>query len=131
MFIFENFLHAIAEILRILLDLYGWIILFYVIVSWLKPSPHNEIIRSIIHFLHLVTEPVLTRIRRIIPPMGLDFSPFIVYLMIIFLQIFLVTSLHKLADNIGNLGKPKIENSTYSIHHESSPNEYKQTNDLF
>ena len=45
-----------------------------------------------------VTEPVLSRIRKLIPPMGgLDLSPVLLILAIVFLQSFLGPTLQQLA----------------------------------
>jgi YggT family protein len=89
-FIFANFLIAIAQILDIVLSAYMWLIIISALLSWVNPDPYNPIVR----FLHAVTEPVLRPIRRII---GLrfgviDISPIIVILGIIFIKYFLVTS---------------------------------------
>lgn len=60
-----------------------------------QPDPYNSIVR----FIHNITEPVLYQIRKHIPVNfgGIDISPVVVMLGIIFLQNFLVGSLHKLA----------------------------------
>jgi YggT family protein len=72
-----------------------WIIIARAIVSWVSPDPYNPIVR----FLHAATEPVLYRVRRALPVYfgGIDFSPIVVILGIIFLQRFLVMSLGDLA----------------------------------
>ena len=95
MFIFSNFLVGIAKILDIGLSIYMWIIIGRAVISWVNPDPYNPIVR----FLNSVTEPVLYPIRRRIPVNlgGLDFSPILVILAIIFLQTFLVRSLIQLA----------------------------------
>ncbi len=95
MFVVSNFLVAIARILDIGLSLYMWIIIARAVISWVNPDPYNPIVR----FLHSATEPVLFRIRRRIPINlgGIDFSPILVILVIIFLQAFLVQSLIQLA----------------------------------
>src|SRR3989304_5430061 len=87
MFILGNLIGAIAKVLDIVLNLYMWIIIIRAIISWVNPDPYNPIIQ----FLYQVTEPVLSPIRRIIPTYttGIDFSPIIVFLLIIFLQNFL------------------------------------------
>ncbi|HDG97384.1 MAG TPA: YggT family protein, partial [Desulfobacterales bacterium] len=84
MFVFSNLLVAVAKILNIALSLYMWIIIGRAVISWVNPDPYNPIVR----FLHSVTEPVLYPIRRRLPISmgGLDFSPIIVILAIIFLQ---------------------------------------------
>ena len=95
MFVVANFLNAIARILDIALTLYMWIIIARAVISWVNPDPYNPIVR----FLHSVTDPVLNRVRRRIPLFmgGIDFSPILVILVIIFLQVFLVQSLIELA----------------------------------
>ena len=95
MFVLSNFLVAIARILDIGLSLYMWIVIARAVISWVNPDPYNPIVR----FLHSATEPVLFRIRRRIPINlgGIDFSPILVILVIIFLQAFLVQSLIQLA----------------------------------
>jgi YggT family protein len=99
MFIIANFLAAIAKILNIGLTLYMWIVIARALLSWVNPDPYNPIVR----FLNSVTDPVLYNIRRRIPVYfgGIDFSPIIVILAIIFLQTFLVESLLQLAVSIG------------------------------
>ena len=90
MFIFVNLLNAVAYLLDILLTIYMYIIIIRAILSWVNPDPYNPIVR----FLYQVTEPVLHRVRRALPPMGgLDLSPLLVLLAILFLQKFVVVSL--------------------------------------
>ena len=99
MFIFSNFLMAIAKILNIGLTIYMWIVIARAVVSWVNPDPYNPIVR----FLNNVTEPVLYRIRRFIPVYfgGFDFSPILVIVAIIFIQTFLIQSLYQLAARLG------------------------------
>ena len=72
----------LSKILDIALNFYMWIIIARAVVSWVNPDPFNPIIR----FLNAVTEPVLYQIRRRLPINfgGIDFSPIIVILAIIF-----------------------------------------------
>ena len=95
MFILSNLLVGFAKILDIVLSLYMWLIIARAILSWVNPDPYNAIVR----FIYQLTEPLLSRIRRIIPSygMGMDFSPIIVFLIIMFLQSFLIQSLFDLA----------------------------------
>ena len=99
MFVISNLLAAIAKILDIGLSLYMWIIIGRAVISWVNPDPYNPIVR----FLNSVTEPVLYPIRRRIPIYfgGIDFSPVLVIMVIIFLQTFLVQSLLQMAARIG------------------------------
>jgi YggT family protein len=97
MFIIGNFLMAVAVILRYVLTFYMWIVIARAVLSWVNPDPYNPIVR----FIHNVTEPVLYRIREKIPVNfgGIDFSPIIVILGVIFLQNFVVNSLVRLSAN--------------------------------
>ncbi len=91
MFILGNFLAATAKILDIALSLYMWIIIIRALLSWVNPDPYNVIVQ----FLYSITEPVMARVRQLLPMsgIGIDFSPIIVILLIIFLQEFVVKSL--------------------------------------
>ncbi len=98
MFVFGNFLAGLAEVLNIVLTVYMWIIIAQAVLSWVNPDPFNPIVR----FINQITEPVLSQIRRRIPTVfgGIDFSPIIVLLAVIFLQTFLVNSLYELAGRL-------------------------------
>jgi YggT family protein len=91
MFVIGNFLVAVASVLNMLLSAYMWIIVIRALISWVNPDPYNPIVR----FLHSATDPLLYRVRRLLPLSfgGIDFSPIVVIAGIIFLQSFLVQSL--------------------------------------
>lgn len=93
--IVANFLFAVARVLYYLLNFYMWIVIARAVLSWVNPDPYNPIVR----FIYNLTEPVLGRIRRLLPLQlgGIDFSPIIVFLAIIFLQQFVVASIDGLA----------------------------------
>lgn len=94
MFIFGNLIHAIAYILDTVLTLYMWVIIVSALISWVNPDPYNPIVR----FLYSVTDPVLRPIRRRIGfAMGIDISPMIVILIIIFVKHFFIASLFGVA----------------------------------
>ena len=99
MFIFGNVLHGIAEVLDILLNVYMWIIIIRALISWVNPDPYNPIVQ----ILTRVTEPVLRPIRKLVPPykVGLDFSPLIAALIIIFLRSALIKTLYRIAASMG------------------------------
>ncbi len=85
------FFVALAKVIDTVLWLYMWIIIIRAVLSWVSPDPYNPIVR----FIHNITEPVLYQIRRRLPVSfgGIDLSPVIVILIIIFLQNFVVQSL--------------------------------------
>lgn len=95
MFVFNNLLAAIAKILDVVLSIFMWIVIARAILSWVNPDPYNPIVR----FIHNITEPVLHQIRKRLPLNfgGMDFSPILVLLAVIFLQQFVVQSLYDLA----------------------------------
>lgn len=94
MFVFANLIEALATIISYLLTIYMWIIIIRALISWVNPDPYNPIVR----FLYQATEPVLYPIRRRLPFMGgIDLSPIVVLLAILFLQVFLVRTLNELA----------------------------------
>jgi YggT family protein len=74
-----------------LLEIYKWIVIAAVIVSWLIVfnviNTYNSFVRSLLHMLSALTEPVFRRVRKFLPPMGgLDLSPIVVFVIIITLQ---------------------------------------------
>ncbi len=99
MFVVNNFMMAIAQLLDFLLTAYMWIIIGRAVISWVNADPYNPIVR----FLYDVTEPLLSRIRRFLPINmgGIDFSPMILIMAIMFLQSFLVPTLKQLAMGMG------------------------------
>ncbi|UCD79170.1 MAG: YggT family protein [Desulfobacterales bacterium] len=98
MFIISNLLIAVAKVVDLVLTIFMWIVIARAILSWVNPDPYNPIVR----FIHNVTEPVLYQIRKRIPLTfgGIDFSPIIVLLAVIFLQRFAVASLYELAQSL-------------------------------
>ncbi len=97
MFMLGNFLIAVAKLINFILSAYIWVVIGRAVISWVNADPYNPIVR----FLVQVTEPVLSRIRRYLPPMGgLDLSPMILILAIIFLQSFLVPTLEQVARHL-------------------------------
>ncbi len=99
MFVVNNFMMALANLLDILLNAYIWILIGRAVISWVNADPRNPIVR----FLYEVTEPVLSRIRKALPISmgGIDFSPMILIMIIMFLQSFLVPTLKQMAMRIG------------------------------
>jgi YggT family protein len=99
MFAFKNLIEALASILNLGLTIYLWLIIARALLSWVNPDPYNPIVR----FLYNITEPVLGWVRRRVPLIfgGLDLTPLLVLLAIIFLQRFLITTLFDLARRFG------------------------------
>lgn len=98
MYIFGYFLLALAKVLDVALVLYMWIVIARAVLSWVSPDPYNPIVR----FINTVTEPVMYRIRTKLPVSfgGIDFSPILVLLAIIFCRTFIVNSLLSLSKSM-------------------------------
>jgi YggT family protein len=111
MFILGNFFYALAKVIDYLLVFYMILIIARAVLSWVNPDPYNPIVR----FIHGATEPVLYNIRKRIPTVfgGIDFSPILVLLVIIFLQTFVVGSLQGLAGRLTYQQKRQV------IYHEN------------
>ncbi len=82
------------ELLRFIsfiLQLYVYVLIAAAVFSWLIAfnvvNTSNQIVRAIGNALYQLTEPVLRPIRNILPNLGgLDLSPIVVILIIIFIQ---------------------------------------------
>jgi YggT family protein len=64
--------------------LYAFMIILFVRVafSWVSPYPTNAVSR----FAFRVTDPVISPVRRYVPPVsGLDLSPLVVWLVVVFI----------------------------------------------
>ena len=98
MFVLGNFIIALAKVIDIVLTIYMWIIVFRALISWVNPDPYNQIVV----FLYRFTEPVLGPIRRRLPMsnIGIDFSPIIVILAIVFLKYFLVETMIQMTTHL-------------------------------
>lgn len=84
-------LNPIAALLIEVLEIYKWIVIAAVIVSWLTAfnviNQYNSFVRTVLRILIALTDPVFRQIRKVIPPIsGLDLSPIIVFVIIWFLQ---------------------------------------------
>ena len=84
-------MRAVLDIVIIVLDLYVWLLIASAILSWLIAfnvvNTRNEFVAAVAELLYRITEPVLAPIRRMLPSLGgLDISPIIVILIIMFIQ---------------------------------------------
>ena len=78
------------------LGIFYWLVLIRALMSWVNPDPYNPIVQ----FLEKCTEPILAPIRRVLPAslkFGIDISPIIAFLAIMFIKSFLVNTLLDLA----------------------------------
>jgi len=86
-----SIMRAVLDIVIIVLDLYVWLLIAAAILSWLIAfnvvNTRNQFVAAVAEFLYRITEPVLAPIRRLMPNLGgLDISPIILILIIMFIQ---------------------------------------------
>ena len=87
---------AIARILDLAINIYIFMVIARALISWVSPDPYNPIVR----FLHNVTDPVLYRLRRMLPFLqagAFDLSPIALLLLLSIVQQVVVGSLMQLA----------------------------------
>lgn len=90
MIILANILSGLASALGMLISLLTILVGIRVLISWVNPDPSNMIVRVLVGS----TEPFLAPIRRYLPtPRGLDLSPIVLFMALIFLNHALVQSL--------------------------------------
>ena len=82
---------AIYLLVYELLNIYKYIVIVNVIISWLVAfnilNTQNRFVYSILELSYKLTEPMLNKIRHFLPNLGtLDISPVILLVLIWFLQ---------------------------------------------
>ena len=83
--------YAMVKLLLTIIDIYWWILLATVVVSWLTAfdviNMRSNVAYSIWKWLNAMTEPLLGPIRSVLPSVGgLDISPLILMLIMQFLR---------------------------------------------
>ena len=82
------FAGAVLQVIFAILSVIQWLVIIAAVISWVNPDPRNPIVQ----FLYRTTEPILRPFRRILPPRrtgGIDFSPILVILLILFVKVLL------------------------------------------
>jgi YggT family protein len=71
---------ALYEVVNLVFQIYIFIVIARALVSWVNPDPYNPIVR----FLHNATDPVLERMKRVLPLQfsGIDLSPIALLLLL-------------------------------------------------
>lgn len=85
-------MRAVLDVILLILDLYRWILIAMIIMSWLISfnviNTRNQFVEAVWRILNQLTEPVLRPIRRVMPNLsGLDLSPIIAFIAIFFIQL--------------------------------------------
>ena len=82
---------AIYFLVLQIIKLYTYVVIAYVVISWLVGfniiNTSNRIVYSVLQFTYKFTEPALSKIRRFLPNLGeFDISPIVLLLLIWFLE---------------------------------------------
>ncbi|HEX8192794.1 MAG TPA: YggT family protein [Allosphingosinicella sp.] len=85
---------ALIQIVIMLLTVLWWIIVIQAIMSWLiifnVINMQSDFVRGLSHALDRITEPLYRPIRRVLPDFGgIDFTPLVVLLIIVAIDILL------------------------------------------
>jgi YggT family protein len=81
----------IAEYVNALFLVYIILIFVRILLSWIPRMPYNPTLRTVVDFIHQVTDPYLNLFRRFLPPVGgggfaLDLSPIIAVFVLLIAQ---------------------------------------------
>ena len=74
-----------------IINIYIWLIIINAVLSWLVAfnilNTQNRFVFTVLNATHQLTDPVLNKIRRLIPNLGtIDISPIILILLLIFIR---------------------------------------------
>lgn len=74
-----------------LITLVIWLVVAQAIISWLVAfnviNTHNQFVRTVLHFLDRLVDPLVRPIRRFMPDLGgIDLSPAVLIIALIFLR---------------------------------------------
>lgn len=88
-------MYALLSLISTVISIYIWILIASAILSWLVAfnvvNTSNRFVYMVGDFLYRITEPALRPIRRILPSLGgIDLSPMVLILLLIFLQNLLI-----------------------------------------
>ena len=97
----EVILGPFLRVVLIAIDLYMWIVVIGVVLSWLVAfnviNTSNKFVYMIGDFCHRATEPILGPIRRRLPNLGgLDISPLVVILGLVWIEFMINDLINKL-----------------------------------
>ena len=85
-------------LIEVVIELVTWVVIASAIMSWLVAfgvvNTRNQFIRMVVETLFRLTEPMLRPIRRMLPNLGgVDISPVVLILLLVFLRDFLLIDL--------------------------------------
>ncbi len=89
MFDYGGFFTDLKGLLITLIEIYSYVVIIRVLISWFNPSPHNPLVQ----FLRGVTDPALDTVRSFLPRFfwstGIDFTPIVLFFLLKLAIVFL------------------------------------------
>lgn len=90
----------VLQLLLTVINIYVWIVIIGAVLSWLVAfsivNTSNRLVYTIGDMIHRITEPALRPIRNMLPSIGgLDLSPIVLILGLMFVQNVLIKLLFK------------------------------------
>ena len=89
MFNFGGFFTDVKGLLITLIEIYSYVVLIRVLISWFNPNPDNPLVQ----FLRGVTDPALDTVRSFLPRFfwstGIDFTPIVLFFLLKLVVVFL------------------------------------------
>jgi YggT family protein len=87
----DEFILRVAWLINQVIHYYIWVVIIAIVATWLVQfnvlDRRNRVVYAIVDFLFRITEPALRPIRKRIPFFGgIDFSPFVLILLLTLLQ---------------------------------------------
>jgi YggT family protein len=91
-------MYALIDLIALVLHIAQFVLFVTIVMSWLISfnlvNTRHPFVYRLNQILHQITDPVLRPIRKVVPPIGgLDFSPLIAFLILYFLERFVLLDL--------------------------------------
>ena len=94
MFIIGQFFASLAILFAMIFKVIYFLLVIRIVVSWFQVSPFSEPV----NMLYRITEPILMPLKRLPLQVGaIDFSPVVAFILLSFLDHFVVGILQQLA----------------------------------
>lgn len=87
----KNSMYSLLILITQIIQIYIWVVIISAVLSWLIAfnvvNTNNRFVYTVVDVLYRMTEPALSRIRRILPDLGgIDLSPVVLILGLYFIQ---------------------------------------------
>lgn len=98
MFVLGFLFKALASLCGMVIYIFTFLLVIRIILSWLNVDPYNDLVRAV----YGATEAILAPLRRLPLQIGMiDLSPVVAFIILKFLEIFLVGVFYELAVRCG------------------------------